>query len=228
MLIRSLVSILILASSFVIVTGQTPDAQTDPAKDAKTSGSMATKKLRDIPFPAGADLQFVIKELARELDINVLFDIESFRGPRKTFIDLKNVTAAEALEYILLQEGLYFEEAGPKTILVATLAKQRSIPQIGVTVTPMRDQLAQYFGVDGGILIDSVRDNSPASKAGLKAGDVIVEFDGAPVKGAMGVVRAISDKNESDVVLTIVRDRKRMTIAVTPEKAGVGSIVQKP
>ncbi len=53
------------------------------------------EKLRDLPFPSGVDLQFIIKELAKDLDLNVLFDQESFRQPgRKTYIELKNVTAA--------------------------------------------------------------------------------------------------------------------------------------
>jgi membrane-associated protease RseP (regulator of RpoE activity) len=228
MLIRSLASILIVASSFVVVTGQTPDVpKTDADKAARTSSAIGTNKLRDIPFPAGVDLQFLIKELARHLDLNVLFDVESFRGPRKAFIDLKNVTSAEALDYILLQEGLYFEEAGPRAILIASRFRGSSIPQIGAGVTPLSEQLAQYFGVDTGILINTVLNNSPASKAGLKAGDVIVEIDGEPVKGALSLARAIKDKNEneSDVILTIVRDRKRMAITVTPAK-GIGSVVQ--
>lgn len=226
MLIRSLVSILIIASSFVFVTGQAPDAQKpDTNKAAKTEGAAGTKKLRDIPFPAGVDLQFLIKELARDLDLNVLFDIESFRGPRKTSIELKNVTAAAALDYIFLQEGLVYEEAGPKTILVATRFQGRSIPQIGLGVTPLSEQLAEYFGVDyRGILINTVRNDSPASRAGLKAGDVIVEMDGVAVVGGLGLIRAINDKNEGDVTLVIVRDRKRKTISLTLQK-GIASIL---
>lgn len=79
------------------------------------------EKLRDVPFPSGVDLQFIIKELARDLDLNVLFDVETFRTQtaRKTAIDLKNVTAARALDYIFLQEGLFFQKVGPRTILVA-------------------------------------------------------------------------------------------------------------
>lgn len=228
MLVRSLAYILIVASSVVIVTGQAPDAQNAQRKDAekaaKTSDATGATKLRDIPLPAGVDLQFLIKELARDLDLNVLFDIESFRGPRKTFVDLKNVTAAAALDYIFLQEGLVYEEAGPKTILVAARFMGRSIPQIGVGITPLTDQLAQYFGVDTwGVLINSVRDLSPASNAGLKAGDVIVEIDGIPVKGGLGLIRAINDKNEGDVTLVIVRNHKRKTISITPQK-GILSI----
>lgn len=89
------------------------------------------EKLRDLPFPAGVDLQFIIKELARDLDLNVLFDIESFRtAGRKTFIDLKNVTAAKALDYIFMQESLFFQKVGPRTILVATQARRTQYQQL--------------------------------------------------------------------------------------------------
>jgi C-terminal processing protease CtpA/Prc len=49
-----------------------------------------------------------------------------------------------------------------------------SILRIGVGLTPLTEQLADYFGVVGGVLINNVRSDSPAFKAGLKAGDVIV------------------------------------------------------
>jgi membrane-associated protease RseP (regulator of RpoE activity) len=224
-LIRSLAFSLIVASAFLLVTGQTPEAQKkDPDKAAKTSIAGETGRLRDIPFPAGVDLKFLIKELARELDLNVLFDVESFRGPRRTFIDLRNVTAAAALDYVFLQEELFFEEAGPNTILVATRYKGTSIPQIGVGITWLTEQLAQYFGVAGGILINNVRDASPASKAGLKAGDVIVEIDGVVVGGPLGIVNAVNDKKTGDVMLTIVRDHKRKTISLTLQK-GIQSVL---
>ncbi len=219
MLIRSLASILIVASAFVIVTGQTPDAQkTDVDKAATTSGAVRIERLRDIPFPNGVDLQFLIKELARDMDLNVLFDQESFRAPgRKTYIDLKNVTSAEALDYILLQDGLFFEEAGPKTIRIAHPAQRSPVSQIGVQFYYMTEQLAQYFGVDRGLLITSVRDGSPASKAGLTAGDVVVEVDGMSAMGGLSTVRLNNDKHKSNIILTIVRDRKAQMINVAPQ-----------
>lgn len=89
------------------------------------------EKLRDVPFPGGVDLQFIIKELARDLDLNVLFDTESFRTPgRKTYIELKNVTAARALDYVFLQEGLFFQKVGPRTIMVANQAQRVKFQQL--------------------------------------------------------------------------------------------------
>jgi serine protease Do len=91
--------------------------------------------------------------------------------------------------------------------------------QIGVSVSPLTKQLGDYFGInDGtGLLINTVRENSPAAKAGLKAGDVITEVNGTAVKGDFDLIRAISEKKEGDVELTIIRDRNRQTVRVTPE-----------
>ena len=100
--------------------------------------------------------------------------------------------------------------------------------QIGVGLTPLTKQLGEYFGVpDGsGLLINSVRENSPAAKAGLKAGDIIVEVDGKPVKGDFDIMRTLNEKKDGDIELTIIRDRNRQTIRVTPEAVKVGDFNQ--
>ncbi len=91
--------------------------------------------------------------------------------------------------------------------------------QIGIGVAPLTKQLGGYFGIaDGkGLLIESVRDDSPAFKSGLKAGDVIIEVNGKAIGGQRDLIRAINDKKEGDVSLTIIRDRNRQTLRVTPE-----------
>ena len=88
------------------------------------------EKLRDVPFPSGVDLQFLIKELAKDLDLNVLFDQESRLDNRKVKIELKNVTAAKALDYIFLQENLFFQKVGPRTIIVANNQQRTKFQQL--------------------------------------------------------------------------------------------------
>ena len=91
--------------------------------------------------------------------------------------------------------------------------------RIGVSTQPLTKQLADYFGAkDGGLLITSVSDNSPAAKAGLKAGDVIETVDGEKVTSSGDVSRAINKKQDGDVTFTIIRDRSTRTIKLTPEK----------
>ena len=89
------------------------------------------ERFRDVVYPGGVDLQFIIKELAKDLDLNVLFDTESFRtAGRKTNIELKNVTAARALDYIFLQEGLFFQKVGPHTVMVASQQQRTKFQQL--------------------------------------------------------------------------------------------------
>jgi serine protease Do len=99
-----------------------------------------------------------------------------------------------------------------------------STRQIGIGVSSMTRQLGDYFGVsDGkGLLINSVNENSPAAKAGLKAGDVVVEVEGKPVSNTVDLIRGISEKKEGEVTLTILRNRNRQTVRVTPEKIKEG------
>ena len=208
MLIRSLASIFVIASSFFLASGQAPA----PAKQGGDKNVGVTtntlQPLRDIPFPAGVNLQFLIKELARDINLNVLFDSESRLDNRTIKIELKNVTISNALKYIFQQEGLISEELAPNTILVSLQARASSIPQIGVGVTLLPQQLAQYFGVDGGLLVNNVRPDSPAARGGFKAGDVITEINGVVVRGTVTGIRAIDDKKEGDTIIKIVRDHK--------------------
>ena len=92
--------------------------------------------------------------------------------------------------------------------------------RIGVSTQQLTDQLADFFGVKGGgVLITSVNENSPAAKAGLKAGDVITAVDGEKVEGPGDVSRALNKKEDGEVTLTVVRDRNTRAFKVTPTKA---------
>lgn len=107
----------------LVPTGYTPAA-------ASQQLPQKLEKLRDVPFPAGIDLQFIIKELAKDLDLNVLFDTESRLENRKVKIELKNVTSAKALDYIFMQESLFFQKVGPRTILVANQTRRMNFQQL--------------------------------------------------------------------------------------------------
>jgi len=97
-----------------------------------------------------------------------------------------------------------------------TMGANRSI---GVSTQTLSKQLADYFGVkDGGVLISSVYENSPASKAGLKAGDVITAIDGERVTSPGDITKVLNKKDTGDVTLTIVRDHNTRTVTLTPEK----------
>jgi serine protease Do len=89
---------------------------------------------------------------------------------------------------------------------------------LGVEAETLGTQLAGYFGVKEGVLIRSVLDNTPAQKAGIKAGDVITKLDGMAVSAPSelsSAVRAASSKKTYSVEL--MRDHKPVTLTVTVE-----------
>ncbi len=68
---------------------------------------------------------------------------------------------------------------------------------LGVEAESLGSQLAEYFGVKEGVLVRSVLENTPAQKAGIKAGDVITKVDGMAVTSPSelsGAVRSASAK----------------------------------
>jgi serine protease Do len=105
---------------------------------------------------------------------------------------------------------------GPEAYALALGNNRR----VGVTTTVLTAQLADFFGVSGGrgLLITSTGENSPASRAGLRAGDVITEVNGEKVEDSDDFIRAINRKEEGEVTLTIIRDKSQRTIKVMPER----------
>lgn len=101
------------------------------------------------------------------------------------------------------------------------LPELRSGRRLGVTVQEMTDQLSSYFGAKQGVLVTAVTDGSPASRAGLKAGDVITSINGDRVDSREDLVRGLreaGDRRESvDVTIGIVRDKKESTVKATIE-----------
>jgi membrane-associated protease RseP (regulator of RpoE activity) len=92
---------------------------------------------------------------------------------------------------------------------------------IGVQLTDLTPQLGDYFGVkDGnGVLIDEVEKDSPAEKAGLKAGDIIVAIGDEKVADSRDVSDLIQDqKSGTTVSVGIIRDHAPKTISVEVEK----------
>lgn len=74
------------------------------------------------------------------------------------------------------------------------------------------------LGASHGIVIESVEPGSPASRAGLKGGDVIIAVNGNPVKTDNDLVDAITrTKVGSKVQISYIRDRKEMQASVTVE-----------
>ncbi len=88
---------------------------------------------------------------------------------------------------------------------------------LGVVVQTVTPELAQSFGLEEGrgALVADVAQDSPASKAGLTSGDIIVEYDGKPIHEMSELPKLVADTPiGKQSTLTVLRDGKRRTIRV--------------
>ena len=88
---------------------------------------------------------------------------------------------------------------------------------LGVIIQEITPELAEGIGLDNtdGALIAEVSPDSPADKAGLKSGDVVIKFNNQPIEEFADLTRFVgAAKPNSDVILTIIRNGKKKVIDV--------------
>jgi len=100
--------------------------------------------------------------------------------------------------------------------LVEELKTKGSVSRgwLGVQLAEVDEATAtQMGGKGGGVAVAEVTNGTPAQKSGLKAGDLVVALDGAPVKRGDDIVRAVGAlKPGKQVKLDVIRDGKPQTL----------------
>ncbi|HWP34950.1 MAG TPA: DegQ family serine endoprotease, partial [Thermodesulfobacteriota bacterium] len=89
---------------------------------------------------------------------------------------------------------------------------------LGVIIQRVTPELARSFRLpeERGALVADVMKGSPAEKAGVQRGDVVIEFNGAPVKEITDLTKLVAAARVgSEARLTVIRDGKRLTLPVT-------------
>ncbi len=95
--------------------------------------------------------------------------------------------------------------------------------QIGVTVRDVEDSDAKTgkLAAPTGVLIEEVSEDSPASKAGLKKGDIVVEFDGERVRGVRHFTRLVQETPAGrKVQAAVMRDGQKLNLTIEPREGG--------
>jgi len=90
--------------------------------------------------------------------------------------------------------------------------------RIGVAIQGMDADLAKAFGMDHarGALVEHVEAGSPAEKAGIKSGDVILALDGQDVAHSEDLPRMVARHAPGTrVKLTVLRDRQKRDVEVS-------------
>ena len=102
---------------------------------------------------------------------------------------------------------------------------------IGVQVAPVPLEALAEFGLKErrGALVSQVGKGQPAARAGVEPGDVIVEFNGKPVKNRDQLVSIVtSTKPGSTVPMKVLRDKNEKTLSITVDELNLAEEVAKP
>jgi S1-C subfamily serine protease len=91
---------------------------------------------------------------------------------------------------------------------------------VGAELNPVRTQLADYFGVSSGtgLLVENVDYQSPAARAGLKAGDVVVKVESQQMTSNHDWVKAIRNHRGHLVQVTVMRNKQEQVLTMSAGK----------
>ena len=183
-------------------------------------------------------------------DVIVGFDGERVRSARQLSRLVQETPAGRSVSAMVVRDGdrreleVTPEEGGG---LMAAMAPLREIERIGrnfrfrvpddlrgpyiiprpgrlgVEVDDLSSQLADYFGVDDGVLVTMVLEDTVAERAGLQAGDVITAVDGRPVDDVDALRRRLSGIGPGEEFqITVVRDGGELSLAARFEASPSG------
>ena len=205
------------------------------ANDAADEGAVVRDVRRDGPAAAAG---FV------DGDVIVEFDGERVRSARQLARVVRETPPGRIVEATVVRDGRRLElevtpESGAAVSLNAPALEHlrdrvrsfvpgatrdftfdflttRAPVRLGVNVQELLPQLADYFGVDNGVLISSVDEESAAAEAGLRAGDVITSVDGRAVDDSANLRRRLSaiDPGE-EVSIGVTRAGRELELTAT-------------
>lgn len=97
---------------------------------------------------------------------------------------------------------------------------------MGVTIQPVTEELAKSFGLKEarGALINDIMKGSPAEKAGIRQGDVIIAFNGTDVKDPSHLQRLVAETGiGKPVKVTVIRDGRALELGLTLTSSDMAS-----
>lgn len=156
--------------------------------------------------PAGRAVRLTVMRDGREMEINVTLGERTGMASR-VFTARPAITRARTFTPTRVRPD----------VQVMRLPARR---QLGAELQSMTPQLAEYFGLSNrnGALVIFVFVDSPAAKAGLKAGDVILSAGGETVERPTDLQRVLTGKPKGAIEFKILRDKREQTLSIQLEK----------
>lgn len=115
------------------------------------------------------------------------------------------------------------------TCLLSMLALADGAPYVGMGLQPPAKDLCAYLDIEGGAQVAQVYPDSPAAKAGVKAGDIIVSWNGKAIGHPQDVVKIVKSAKPGDKVNTeALRKGKKLSITLVVGKQDAEAKKVKP
>jgi S1-C subfamily serine protease len=98
---------------------------------------------------------------------------------------------------------------------------RRSYIGVEAQTTPLHRRLVRFYDLpqESGVVVVGVSEGSPAQKAGLREGDVIIALDGKPIAGVDDLHRLLTDARVAvSSPLTVLRHTEKMELQVVPQE----------
>ena len=173
-----------------------------------TSPEMLKKEIRK--GKPGQTVTLRIKRDGKETDIKV---------------KLGEYTEEEAWREMEMRFPRLFVEPETKVLEIGPEARVQfgfeTRKYIGVYLEELNKELSEYFGAKEGkgLLVSQIREGSPAEKAGLKVGDVLVKADGTMLERQGDLSRIIQEKEKGDKIkIEFYRDKRMRSVEVEIEE----------
>ncbi|HEV2490037.1 MAG TPA: PDZ domain-containing protein [Candidatus Acidoferrales bacterium] len=191
---------------------------------AESPAAKAGLKAKDVVLeydgtPVEGTVQF--RRLVRETPPGRTVNLTVMRDGHETKVSVQMGDSARNIEsrlrMVMPSRPFNFKFTMPELMLGRT-------PTLGIEAEDLSGQLGEFFHVPGGegVLVREVNADTPAAKAGLKAGDVITKVDSNAVK-SLGELRdqLRGKRDQKSVTLTIIREgaEKSISVGIEPPPA---------
>lgn len=137
---------------------------------------------------------------------------DDYHKPSDTADKINYKGEERIIDYLARLEGVIDRDPKPPTY---TVAKSSGAGRMGFNV--YLGTVPNYADSDTGLLLDGVRDGSPAAKAGMKAGDRVIKLAGRDVRNVMDYTYALGEmKPDQEYEVRVVRGTETLTMKITP------------
>lgn len=200
-----------LQSSTLSVLGAGSSPQWKSLIQSANSNTSLKLRISDSGFAPSDQIVFYAK------DIPIL---QFFTGVHKDYHtpydDWQKINSEGEKEILILISDIVWDlNKAPEKIAFSRMKEEeKTATRFNVYLGTMPD----YSEESGGVKLISVRDGSPAEKAGLKGGDTIVGFDGKTIKNIYDYVYSLSESRPGvPAEVVVIRATKRVRVNIVPE-----------